>query len=174
MSLIGHPFLLHAQVHDGPAPEAAAAAGSAVDAIGRKGPKKADQWGIALDAVYEMGQHGPLPHDPAAEAAMPGGAAGAPPSPLLASQQPAASSANAGKSRATAGALPASAPAGQPAAAMTVTTPRGSAKAAYAQARCPAVWFEVGPHTGRLHFHGAADGSRPLGLNAPLEARCVL
>ena len=32
------------------------------------------------------------------------------------------------------------------------------------------VWFELSPHTSRLHFHGAPDGSSPLGLSVPLEA----
>ena len=31
------------------------------------------------------------------------------------------------------------------------------------------VWFEVSPTTGRLHLHGAADGSAPLGLSLPPE-----
>lgn len=31
------------------------------------------------------------------------------------------------------------------------------------------VWFEVSAHTGRAHFHAAADGSAPLGLSLPLE-----
>lgn len=31
------------------------------------------------------------------------------------------------------------------------------------------VWFELSPHTGRLHLHGAPDGSAPLGLSVPLE-----
>ena len=33
----------------------------------------------------------------------------------------------------------------------------------------PEVWFEVSKHTNRLHFHLAPDGSKPLGLNIPLE-----
>ena len=32
------------------------------------------------------------------------------------------------------------------------------------------VWFELSPHTSRLHFHGSPDGSSPLGLSVPLEA----
>jgi hypothetical protein len=31
------------------------------------------------------------------------------------------------------------------------------------------VWFEVSGHTNRLHYHLAPDGSKPLGLNLPLE-----
>ena len=31
------------------------------------------------------------------------------------------------------------------------------------------VCFEVSAHTGRVHFHLATDGSRPLGLSLPLE-----
>jgi hypothetical protein len=31
------------------------------------------------------------------------------------------------------------------------------------------VWFEVSAHTGRAHFHAAADGGAPLGLSLPLE-----
>lgn len=30
-------------------------------------------------------------------------------------------------------------------------------------------WFEVSANTNRMHFHGAEDGSRPLGLNLPME-----
>jgi hypothetical protein len=32
------------------------------------------------------------------------------------------------------------------------------------------VWFEVSAHTNRLHYHLAPDGSRPLGLNVPMES----
>ncbi len=31
------------------------------------------------------------------------------------------------------------------------------------------MWFEVSAHTGRVHFHGAPDGSRMLGLSLPME-----
>ena len=31
------------------------------------------------------------------------------------------------------------------------------------------VWFEVSPHTGRLHFHLAPDGSCPLGFSTPMD-----
>ena len=31
------------------------------------------------------------------------------------------------------------------------------------------VWFEVSAHTGRVHFHGAPDGSAPEGLSLPME-----
>ena len=31
------------------------------------------------------------------------------------------------------------------------------------------VWFEVSAHTGRVHFHGASDGSAPAGLSLPME-----
>ena len=31
------------------------------------------------------------------------------------------------------------------------------------------VWFEVSQHTNRVHFNGAMDGSRPLGMSLPLE-----
>ena len=31
------------------------------------------------------------------------------------------------------------------------------------------VWFEVSPHTGRLHLHLAPDGSSPLGFSVPLD-----
>lgn len=34
---------------------------------------------------------------------------------------------------------------------------------------CGQVWFEVSPHTGRVHFHGAESGSRMLGLSLPME-----
>ena len=34
-------------------------------------------------------------------------------------------------------------------------------------------WFELSPHTGRLHLHGSPDGSAPLGLSVPLEAVAV-
>ena len=33
----------------------------------------------------------------------------------------------------------------------------------------PAVWYEVSAHTSRLHFHLAADGGRPMGLNLPID-----
>jgi hypothetical protein len=33
----------------------------------------------------------------------------------------------------------------------------------------PPVWYEISAHTGRLHFHLAADGSEPLGLSVPME-----
>ncbi len=32
------------------------------------------------------------------------------------------------------------------------------------------VWFEVSPHTSRLHFHAAKDGSAPFGLSLPMGA----
>lgn len=31
------------------------------------------------------------------------------------------------------------------------------------------VWFEVSPHTSRVYFHLAEDGSQPLGLSLPLD-----
>lgn len=31
------------------------------------------------------------------------------------------------------------------------------------------VWFEVSATTGRIHFHGSADGSALLGLSLPAE-----
>ena len=31
------------------------------------------------------------------------------------------------------------------------------------------VWFELSPHTSRLHLHGSPDGTAPLGLSVPLE-----
>jgi hypothetical protein len=34
----------------------------------------------------------------------------------------------------------------------------------------PSLWFELSPHTGRLHLHGADDGSSPLGLSVHLAA----
>ncbi|KAL0027354.1 hypothetical protein WJX79_003195 [Trebouxia sp. C0005] len=34
----------------------------------------------------------------------------------------------------------------------------------------PSVWFEVSPHTSRLHFHAAKDGSDPFGLSLPMGA----
>lgn len=33
----------------------------------------------------------------------------------------------------------------------------------------PQVCFEVSAHSGRVHFHLAKDGSRPLGLSLPLD-----
>lgn len=32
------------------------------------------------------------------------------------------------------------------------------------------VWFEVSGNTGRIHFHGAPDGSAPLRLSLPIDA----
>ena len=31
------------------------------------------------------------------------------------------------------------------------------------------VWFEVSQNTNRVHFNGAMDGSRPLGMSLPME-----
>ncbi|PRW44334.1 DNA annealing helicase and endonuclease ZRANB3 [Chlorella sorokiniana] len=62
-----------------------------------------------------------------------------------------------------AGLAPAGGPAGAEAPAAAAELP--------AQAAEPVeVWFEVSGNTGRIHFHGAPDGSVPLRLSLPIDA----